>query len=226
MGRNNYSFRWIEKVDDPETRENIENLLRACKIVASYNYQKIELEPTDYEGTRQDLRFTMKEIYQSTHTEETNGHNPLWDAMMYIRPKMLLKQVPKHFIRIISTELREIIRETQEAQGDQKMVDFFTVLAKEMGEFRINICRALRSGDVVVERRKDGNNVLHGFPFRIPQDIAQEVGLKLTTKLDNLQAHKAAVAEMRKRNLVSEKVGEALQIMAEDLYALLEGKRN
>ena len=44
----------------------------------------------------------------------------------------------------------------------------------------------------------------------------------MTTRMDNVLCHEAAITEMVNRGIVSKRVGEAMQVLAEDLYAYLK----
>ncbi|HEY9584258.1 MAG TPA: hypothetical protein VJI33_01620 [Candidatus Paceibacterota bacterium] len=217
-----HRFRWVDNVGDEVLRQNVQEILEYARIVA-FSGKGQEEDHSDYEEARIDLRSTLMEISEQPKTEVPGSrpHNKLWDAMMTIRPNLLANRLPKRFVFILDQELWTLMEECRMNRQFLK-AEFFEKLHEQMAEKPVCGWRALISGGVVVERKNHGELVLHNFPFRIPRDVIRAVGLKMTTRMDNVLCHEAAITEMVNRGIVSKRVGEAMQVLAEDLYAYLK----
>lgn len=174
----NYPY-WTRWIKDENLKKAIGEILEACQRISNYSRRTDEADP-DVEGARADLRDTLTQIYESGNGSE----NPLWAAVMQIRPRVIGARLDPVQLQYIASELWNI---RNNDGGNEEKTAFFGRLAMRINGRDISIARAIISGGVYEERKKGEKPELHCFPG-IPYAMRKEAGVKLTTHPDNVQA--------------------------------------
>lgn len=191
--RNNGVSRWIEKIEDPELKKHVIDVIRQCaevhKMSISYNRSKAESDEVDLKGRKEDLQDTLLEIYETGDNES----NPLWSTIMQIRPAAIGGFLNPRYIQAINDELWAV-KQAAENNGNQEKAAFFGKLVSRLRY--VSLFRAVISGGPCRERIDGKGSTLHFFPG-ISQRIRKEAGVRLTTRPDNTKAVIEAYKLMR-----------------------------
>lgn len=209
---------WIDRIQDIMSKQNIINILKTCKNVVSLKRRAIDeslSDAADIEGAMQDLEEELRNISKKAQDLQ---NNPLWQAVMQIRPQVIGGVLPVAYTQILSEALWAIKNEFTEA-GDEEKANFFGRLASRLNSRDVNFFRAvITGGSIAVFVEKSSGNK-HYFPG-IPRNIRKECGVKLSTHPDNIESIRAGYMLM-----IEETDGyarKALEANLEDLTQLFK----
>ncbi len=219
MEKHEYPY-WIRKIEDENLREAVTEIFKAAGQVryrqGRYKMTQSDGDEADLEAAREELRDKLLEIY----IKGTPEKNPLWAAIMMIRPQVIGRYLDPQYTTAIADALWAI---KNSADGNEVKATFFGRLGARLNGKQITFYRAVVSGDVIGER-KEGKYAMHYFPG-IPRSIRQEAGVKLSTHPTNADAVKKAYGLMiQKAEGPAKEAIEAHLRDIEYLYNLMQKK--
>ena len=189
---------WIENIRDETLRKNVATIFTAIGQVrfpqVRYQLTRGKADEAKLESAEQDFRDKLLGIYSSGTPEK----NPLWDAIMMVRPQVIGGNLDTIYTQAIAEALWTI-KDSSCGDKEEYTADaaFFGRLASRLNGKYITFYRATISGDLLAER-KNGKTIMHYFPG-IPLSIRWEAGVRLSTRPDNLEAVKKAYQIMAER---------------------------
>lgn len=217
-GGNGKYPRWFENIEE-ELKEPVYRMVGACRKVGylekKYRETQSDGDKSDLEGAKQDLNSILLEVHD---TGTGNDNNPLWNAIMHIRPRIIGKRMNPFFNQYLLTELWKIRDEAKEAGAEEKG-NFFGKLGGQLID--VPLTRGFISGDVVVQHEGNGKKTYH-YPPGIPPAIRQKVGVKNTTRRDNWPKVQKAYEMMRDQTTGAAR--KAMEGHLEDLNEILRQK--
>lgn len=211
---------------DEELKEHVLTIIGLCERVQNLEDAQTETDEQDYEAAMDDLHSCLLDIYESG---EDKSNNPLWNAVMQIRPQGIREHPPyggrySRVLRTLAPLLWDIKEEAQE-DGETEKANFFAMLASRLNGRQLAFARAVLNGGVFLERRGE-QKFAHYFP-PIPFSVRREAGVKLSTHPNNVEAVKKAYAIMHRQaaegpaQRLIEAAHEDMERLASEIYPML-----
>lgn len=169
---------WLLRSDE-SLQKNTMTILDRCNAIRRLLCNTNESgDQADLEGARIDLRDTLAEIFKEGNTEV----NPLWAAVMVIRPQVINGRLPVS----VTEELANALYNLKNAESpDSLEAAFFGKLAARLRRHQVNFFMATIAGQPLVAKENTGAWKTHYFPG-IPFSIRKEAGVRLSTHPDNV----------------------------------------
>lgn len=176
-GRKVFVPYWLRRSPEPLQKDVLIILGRCNAIRHLANNVNGESDEADLKGVRVDLKDSLLEISNRDGTED----NPLWAAVMMIRPQVING-------RMATSVTEEIAQALWGLRCDEPaFAEFFGKLAGRLRRHQINFYRAAISGGQLTTKEKNGEWRSHYFPG-IPFSVRTEAGVKLSTSSENMPA--------------------------------------
>lgn len=169
---------WLRK-REPELQKNVLTIIDRCNAIRRLIENGNSGEESDLEAARINLRDTLTEILETGDVK----NNPLWDAIMTIRPRVIDGRLPTS----VTEEVAEALWDRKNEAKEPMIAEFFGKLAGRLRRHQINFFRATIAGGPLVAKEKTGEWRTHYFSG-IPFNTRPEAGVKLSTAPENVEA--------------------------------------
>lgn len=181
-GRKRFVPYWLRWSEEP-LQKDVLLILERCNAIRRLTIINGDGDEADREGARVDLQDVMAEIFNRNGGNRED--NPLWSAIMMIRPQVISSRLPIS----ITEEVAQALWTLRGEAGEKEPVktEFFGRLAGRLRKHQINFFRAVIAGGMLVAKEKNGewqNHYFSGIPF----PVRMEAGVKLSTAPENVEA--------------------------------------
>lgn len=179
-GKRRFVPYWLRWSEEP-LQKDVLLILDRCNAIRHLTNANGDGDEADLEGARTDLKDALVEIYQRGKPED----NPLWSAVMMVRPQVISGRLPISITEEIAQAMWSIKNECGEKEPAK--AEFFGKLAGRLRKHQINFFRAVIAGGTLTAKENNGewkNHYFSGIPF----PIRREAGVKLSTAPENIPA--------------------------------------
>ncbi|MBI2626233.1 MAG: hypothetical protein HYW69_01410 [Candidatus Nealsonbacteria bacterium] len=213
-GRKAFVPYWLRRSEESLQKDVMIILGRCNAIRRLATNTNGEGDEADLEGARVDLKDSLVEISSRGDT----GDNPLWAAVMMIRPQVINGRMATSVTEEISQALWDLKEDCAEKQADK--AELFGKLAGRLRRHQINFFRTVISGGQLIAKEKNGEWRNHYFPG-IPFAFRTEAGVKLSTSPENMPAVIKAYKVMAEKTIGNART--AIDAVIADMETLSKG---
>lgn len=178
-GRKRFVPYWLRRCEEL-LQQNVLLILDRCNAIRRLANTNGDGDEADSEGARIDLKDALGEIYQRGTPED----NPLWAAVMMIRPQVINGRL---YTSVTEEVARALWALNKAEEKEPIKAEFFGKLAGRLRKHQINFFRATIHGEPLTTKEKNGEWHAHYFPG-IPFAVRKEVGVRLSTAPENVGA--------------------------------------
>lgn len=179
-GKRRFVPYWLRRSEEP-LQKDVLLILDSCMAIRRLINTTGDGDEADLEGARIDLKEALVTIHQKGKPEA----NPLWAAVMMIRPQVINGRLPVSVTEEVARGLWNLKEEAEEKEPAK--TEFFGRLAGRLRRHQINFYRAVITGGPLTAKETNGEWHTHYFPG-IPFSARTEAGVKLSTAPENVPA--------------------------------------
>lgn len=213
-GKKRFVPRWLRRCEEP-LQQNVLTILDRCNAMRRLSHTNGSSDGADLEGARVDLQDTLESIFNKNGGNPEK--NPLWEAVMMIRPQVINGRL----LTSVTEEIAQALWALKDEAGEKELAkaEFFGKLAGRLRKHQINFFRAVISGGTLTAKEKDGEWKNHYFPG-ISLFVRMEAGVRLSTAPENVEAVVKAYQLMAEKTTGHAKT--AIEAVVADIETLSE----